>query len=52
VWADTVVEYDPRANQVVWTWSVWDHLIQDDDPTKANYGDVTAHPDKVDINYA
>ena len=52
VWPDTVVEYDPRANQVVWTWSVWDHLIQDHDPTKANYGDVAAHPEKVDVNYA
>jgi hypothetical protein len=52
VWPDTVVEYDPRADQVVWKWSVWDHLIQDHDPTKANYGDVGVHPEKVDINYA
>ncbi len=52
VWPDTVVEFDPRANEVVWTWSVWDHLIQDRDPTKGNYGDVAAHPEKVDVNYA
>ena len=52
VWPDTVVEYDPRANQIVWRWSVWDHLIQDHDPTKANYGDVAALPEKVDLNYA
>jgi hypothetical protein len=52
VWPDTVVEYDPRAQQVVWRWSVWDHLIQDHDPTKANYGDVGAHPEKIDLNYA
>jgi hypothetical protein len=52
VWPDTVVEYDPRVNEVVWKWSVWDHLIQDHDPTKANFGDVAAHPEKVDVNYA
>jgi Arylsulfotransferase (ASST) len=52
VWPDTVIEYDPRAQQIVWTWSVWDHLIQDHDPTKANYGDVAAHPEKIDVNYA
>src|SRR5918995_4961819 len=51
-WPDTVVEYDPRTDQVVWKWSVWDHLIQDHDPTKANHGDVAAHPEKVDVNYA
>jgi hypothetical protein len=52
VWPDTVIEYDPRAQQIVWTWSVWDHLIQDHDATKANYGDVAAHPEKIDLNFA
>jgi Arylsulfotransferase (ASST) len=51
VWPDTVVEYNPGTDQVVWTWSVWDHLIQEHDPTKANYGDVAAHPERVDLNY-
>ena len=30
---------------------VWDHLIQDHDSTKANFGDVAAHPELVDINF-
>ncbi|MGH9014685.1 MAG: aryl-sulfate sulfotransferase [Acidimicrobiia bacterium] len=50
VWPDTVVEYDPRSGQIVWEWRVWDHLIQDHDPTNANYGNVAAHPEKIDIN--
>ncbi len=52
LWPDTVVEYDPRANEIVWEWSVWDHLVQDHDESKANYGDVAAHPEKVDVNYS
>ena len=42
----------PIGGEVVWQWDVWDHLIQDFDPTKDNYGDVAAHPERVDLNYA
>jgi Arylsulfotransferase (ASST) len=52
VWPDTVVEYDPASGQIVWEWSVWDHLIQDYDDSKANFGDVAARPEKVDLNYS
>ena len=41
----------PSGGEVVWEWSVWDHLIQDFDPDKANYGDPAAHPELVDINF-
>jgi len=40
----------PKGGKIVWEWHVWDHLIQDFDPEAENYGDVTAHPELIDIN--
>jgi hypothetical protein len=31
---------------------LWDHLAQDVDPSKRNYGVVADHPELLDINYA
>jgi hypothetical protein len=51
---DSIVEVKPTGKttgEVVWEWHLWDHLVQDHDATKANYGDVSAHPELVDINF-
>ena len=40
----------PRSGEIVWEWSPLDHVIQDRDPDKANYGPI-AHPGRIDINY-
>ncbi len=37
--------------EIVWEWSAWDHLIQDFDPTKDNFGVVGDHPELIDINF-
>jgi hypothetical protein len=37
----------PVGGTVVWEWHVWDHLIQDSFPTRANYGNVGAHPELI-----
>ncbi len=50
IWPDEVIEWDPVADSVVWEWSFWDHLIQDVDPQKPNYGVVSDHPELLDIN--
>jgi len=51
---DTIIELQPvGANDanIVWEWKFSDHLIQDFDVTKFNYGNVTNHPELIDINY-
>jgi len=51
---DHIIEVQPTgptSGTIVWQWHVWDHLIQDYDSSKANYGVVGNHPELVDINY-
>ena len=37
----------PSGGNIVWQWHVWDHLIQDLNPAKQNYGVVRNHPELV-----
>ncbi|MFI1771773.1 aryl-sulfate sulfotransferase [Thalassobellus citreus] len=36
---------------IVWEWNIWDHLIQDFDNKKANFGIVSENPQLLDINF-
>ena len=48
---DYVVEIKPTypsGGTVVWEWHTWDHLIQDYDASKLNYGVVKSHPELID----
>ncbi len=51
---DSLIEIKPTgktSGEVVWEWHLWDHLVQDFDKTKTNYGNVAEHPELVNINY-
>ena len=53
LWPDHIVEVQPTGatgGVIVWEWHFWDHLVQDFDPTKSNYGVVADHPELLDIN--
>jgi hypothetical protein len=41
----------PTQGAIVWEWHIWDHLIQDHDPSKANFGKVADHPERIDVNF-
>ena len=53
LWPDMIVELEPQppdGARVVWEWHTWDHMIRSVDPSLANYGDPSAHPELIDIN--
>lgn len=51
VWIDNVKEYDPTTDSLVWSWSAWDHLVQDYDSSLLNYGSVSENRQLIDLNY-
>lgn len=51
LWPDFIFEYNPIIDSIVWEWHVWDHLIQDFDESKDNFGVVADNPQLVDINW-
>ena len=51
---DYLIEVEPTgptSGDIVWEWHFWDHLIQDHDASKDNYGVVADHPELIDINH-
>ena len=51
LWPDFIFEINPNNDEIVWEWHAWDHLIQDFDETKENFGVVSDHPELIDINW-
>lgn len=52
LYPDTVIEIRPTGPQngeIVWEWHVWDHLIQDESPMMANYGNTKEHSELIDV---
>ena len=37
--------------KIIWEWNLWDHLVQDFDSTKNNFGIIENHPELLNINY-
>jgi len=53
LWPDKIVELKPVGKndaEIVWEWHIWDHLVQNYDQSKDNYGIPSEHPGLLDIN--
>jgi len=53
MWPLVIYEIEPSGTSdaiVVWEWHLWDHLIQDLDSSLINYGQISEHPELIDIN--
>lgn len=52
MWVDSVIEVNRTTSSIQWEWHAWDHLIQDYNSAKANYGVIANHPELLNINLA
>ncbi|WP_051568682.1 aryl-sulfate sulfotransferase [Crocinitomix catalasitica] len=55
IWSEKIIEIQPNlidgGGTIVWEWNAWDHLVQDFDITKANFGTIADSPELLDINF-
>jgi hypothetical protein len=55
LYSEQIVEIHPDlingGASVIWEWKAWDHLIQEDNSQKDNFGIIAEHPEKIDINF-
>jgi len=53
LWSERVIEVrrtGPSSGEVVWSWSSWDHMVQNVDASKPNFGVISESPQRIDIN--
>lgn len=54
-WTETILELEPDLSngetRIVWEWHSADHLVQDIDPAKPNFGAIGPGCRKIDMNY-
>jgi len=53
IWSEKITEIKPLlpdSAEIVWEWKLWDHLVQDRGVLIDNYGEISEHPELLDIN--
>ena len=51
IFPEAIIEINPLTDEIVWEWHAWDHIIQDHDDTKDNFGVLADNPRLIDLNY-
>lgn len=51
LYPEKLIEVNPNTDEIVWEWRSWDHLVQEFDDTKLNYGVVSDNPQRINLNY-
>lgn len=54
LWPEVILEVrpiGPNEGEIVWEWHQIDHIIQDEDPNKPDFGQPRSYPERWDINF-
>lgn len=52
--SERIIEIQPIDDdsfEIVWEWRLWDHMVQNTSPSKSSFGQPSAHPELMDINF-
>lgn len=54
IWSEKLIEIKPKGSndyELIWEWSMWDHLVQDLFPDKDNYTSNANDPGRMNVNF-
>ncbi len=54
IYMESIYEIKPIGSsdyEIVWEWNLIDHLVQDFDSTKENFGQIAEHPNRFNVNF-
>lgn len=54
LFSEQIVEIQPLANNsasIIWQWHLLDHIVQDFDTNKPNYGEIKTNYDRLNFNF-
>ncbi|MEC8831618.1 MAG: aryl-sulfate sulfotransferase [Bacteroidota bacterium] len=51
LYLESIIEIDPNSDSIVWEWHSVDHIVQNVDDSKSNYGSIMDNPQLIDVNY-
>ncbi len=55
VWMERIIEIEPNltdgSSEIVWSWELRNHLVQNVDESAPTFGDVSTSTGKVDLNF-
>jgi len=55
LWSEKIVELKPTGKnsaKIIWEWHAWDHLVQEYDSLRDNYGSVARNRQLIHLNYS
>jgi len=55
LWSERILEIQPIGTndaKVIWQWSLWDHIIQDESISKPDFNIISNHPELMNVNFA
>lgn len=51
IFTEAIIEMNPYSQEIIWEWHAIDHVVQNNDAAKSNFGTLAENPRKININH-